>query len=242
MKEKNQNIVLLTAAGRGTRTNQDIPKQFLHINNKPLIIYTMEAFQRHPNIDSILVVCLDGWHEVLWAYAKQFNITKLKWVVSGGKTGQESIKNGLYELKKHCKEDDIVMIHDGNRALISQDIITDSLVKCKEFGSAVAAIPCVEAVFKSSNGIDSDTHIPREELYRTQTPHTYPLKKILWAHEEAEKRNITNTTASCTLMNELGEKVYFSLGSEKNLKVTTVEDIEIFKALTNSSLDSYIKR
>lgn len=243
MKEENiKSIALLTAAGVGKRTGQEIPKQFLHIDNKPLIVYTMEAFERHPNIDAILVVCLDGWHEVLKAYAKQFNITKLKWVVSGGATGQESIKNGLMEIKKHCNEDTIVMVHDGNRALVSQDIITDSLVKCQQYGSAVAAIPCVEAIFKSDDGVESDTHIPRELLYRTQTPHTYPLRKLLWAHEEAEKRHITNTTASCTLMNVLGEKVYFSLGSEKNLKVTTVEDIEIFQSLVNHKLDPYIKR
>lgn len=236
------NLVILTAGGQGTRTNQDIPKQFLHINNKPLIIYTLEAFERHPNIDAILVCCLDGWQEILRAYAKQFNITKLKWIVKGGKTGTESIKNGVMELKKHCKPDDVVMIHDGNRALVSQEIINSSLITCKKYGSAVAAIPCVEAIFKSDDGISSNITIPREELYRTQTPHTYTLKKLLWAYDEAEKKNITSTTATCTLMNLLGEKVYFSKGSERNMKVTTVEDIDIFKALLNTELAEYIKR
>ena len=94
MKEK-KNIVILTAAGVGSRTGQDIPKQFIHIENKPLIVYTMEAFENHPSIDGIIVVCLDGWHDILRAYAKQFNITKLVDVVSGGATGQESIKNGV---------------------------------------------------------------------------------------------------------------------------------------------------
>ena len=236
------NVAILTAAGRGTRTRQDIPKQFLHINNKPLIIYTLEAFQEHPSIDAILVVCLEGWHEVLGAYAKQFNITKLKWIVPGGATGTESIKNGIFELKKHCKKDDVILIHDGNRALVSQEIITDSLVTYKNYGSAVAAIPCVEAIFKSSDGISSDISIPREELYRTQTPHTYNLGKLLWAYKEADKKNIVSTTATCTLMNLLGEKVYFSKGSDRNMKVTTTEDIDIFKSLLDSELDAYIKR
>lgn len=202
----------------------------------------MEAFEMHPNVDSIIVVCLDGWQEVLKAYAKQYNITKLKWIVTGGETGQESIKCGLMELKKHCDENDIIMIHDGNRALVSQEIITDSLVKYKKYGSAVAVIPCIEAIFISDDGIVSENQIPRETLFRTQTPHTYSLGKLLKAHEEADKKGIKNSTATCTLMQSLGEKIYFSKGSEKNLKVTTIEDIEIFQALLNTNLSSNIKR
>jgi 2-C-methyl-D-erythritol 4-phosphate cytidylyltransferase len=235
------NIALLTAAGSGTRTHQDIPKQFLHVDNKPIIIYTLEAFQKHPSIDAIIVVGLQGWVDILWAYAKQFNITKLKWLVPGGDTGQESIRNGLEALKQHCSEDDVVLIHDGNRPLVSQDVLTDSLVKLKEYGSSVAVIPCTEAVFRSDDTFSSEISIPREQLYRTQTPHAYKLSKLLWAHEQASIKNITNTAATCTLMNALGEKIYFSAGSEKNIKITTTEDIEIFKALLNAKNDSWIK-
>ena len=108
------NIALLIAGGNGVRMNQDIPKQFLNINDKPVIIYTLEAFQKHPEIDEIAVVCLEGWQEILWAYARQFNISKLKWVVDGGLCGQESIRNGVYELEKHYEDDDIVLIHWKN--------------------------------------------------------------------------------------------------------------------------------
>ena len=97
------NIAMIIAGGKGTRMNQNIPKQFLNIHDKPVIVYTMQAFQKHPEIDAILVVCLDGWQEILKAYARQFNITKLRWVVSGGENGQESIHNGLAELEKECK-------------------------------------------------------------------------------------------------------------------------------------------
>lgn len=236
-------VALLTAAGMGTRMGQDIPKQFMHVENKPLIIHTMEAFQRHPSIDAIVVVTLPSWTDVLKAYAAQFNITKLKLVVPGGATGQESIHNGLMAIKEEMTEDDtIVMIHDGNRCLVSSEIISDSLATFKAHGSAVAAIPCVEAVFRSSdNGLSSTLYIPREQLFRTQTPHTYTLKKLLWAHEEAQKRNITNTAASCTLMQQLGETVYFSKGSEENLKITTVDDMMIFKALLHTKKDSWLK-
>lgn len=236
-------VALLTAAGMGTRMGQNIPKQFMHVENKPLIIHTMEAFQRHPSIDSIVVVTLPAWTDVLKAYAAQFNITKLKLVVPGGATGQESIHNGLMAIKEEMTEDDtIVMIHDGNRCLVSSEIISDSLATFKAHGSAVAAIPCVEAVFRSSdNGLSSTLSIPREQLFRTQTPHTYKLKQLLWAHEEAQKRNITNTAASCTLMQQLGETVYFSKGSEENLKITTVDDMMIFKALLHTKKDSWLK-
>ena len=235
------NIALLTAAGTGRRSHQDIPKQFLHVNNKPIIIYTLEAFQRHPNIAAICVVVLKGWEEILWAYAKQFNITKLKYVVYGGTTGQESIYNGLKEISANSNDNDVVIVHDGNRPMVEQEVITDSLVKFKQFGSAVAVIPCTEVVFVSENGRESNKTIPREELWRTQTPHTYKLKDLIEAHEVARQRGITNMAASCALMEALGKTTYFSKGSEKNLKITTVEDIEIFKALLVAKNEEWIK-
>ncbi len=235
-------VALLTAAGMSSRMGQDIPKQFIHVENKPLIIHTMEAFQRHPNVDSIMVVTLPEWTAVLQAYASQFNITKLKWVVPGGATGQESIHNGIIELSKELNYDDIVMVHDGNRCLVSSEIISNSLATFHVYGSSVAAIPCVEAVFRSNDdGLSSNVSIPREQLLRTQTPHTYTLGKLLWAHEEADKRGITNSAASCTLMQELGETVYFSKGSETNIKITTVEDMMIFEALLHTKKDSWLK-
>ena len=235
-------VALLTAAGTGTRMGQDIPKQFMHIENKPLIIHTMEAFQNHPSVDAIMVVTLPDWIAVLRAYASQFGITKLRWVVPGGATGQESIHNGLVELSKELNGDDIVMVHDGNPCLVSSEIISNSLAVFNAHGSAVAAIPCVEAVFRSNDdGQTSNVMIPREQLFRTQTPHTYTLEKLMWAHSEAEKRGIANTAASCSLMQMLGETIYFSKGSETNLKITTLDDILIFKALLHTKKDSWLK-
>lgn len=235
------NVALLTAAGSGSRMHQDIPKQFIHVDNKPVIIYTMEAFQKHPAIDAMIVVTLESWIDVLWAYAKQFNISKLKWVVPGGETGQESIKNGLLELKKCLKDDDVVLVHDGNRPLVSTEIISDSLATFKKCGNAVAAIPCTEVVFESDDGVSSHISTPREKLFRTQTPHTYTLGDLLWAHSEAEKRGINNTAASCMLMKELGKETYFSKGSEENLKITTTDDLKIFKALLHTRLADWLK-
>lgn len=235
------NVAILTAGGIGSRTHQDIPKQFLNVNNKPIIIYTLEAFQNHPNIDEICVVILEGWEQILWAYAKQFNITKLKYVVVGGQTGQESIFNGLSAIKENHGDNDVVIIHDGNRPVIESDIITDNIVKQRRYGSAVASIPCTEVVFVSENKTDSDKSIPRENLQRTQTPHSYYLGDLWNAHMSAKKMGIVNMAASCSLMEKLGKKTYFSKGSEKNIKITTVEDIEIFKALLMAKRDEWIK-
>lgn len=235
------NVALLTAAGSGTRMHQDIPKQFIHVDNKPVIIYTLEAFQRHPSIDTIIVVTLDSWSSVLWAYAKQFNITKLKWVVPGGDSGQESIRNGLKKLREELVDEDVVMIHDGNRPLISSEIISDSLATFAKYGSAVAVIPCTEVVFESEDGYSSCVSTEREKLFRTQTPHTYTLGNLLNAHKKAMELGIKNTAASCMLMKELGEMTYFSKGSEENIKITTLEDLRIFKALLNTRQESWIK-
>ena len=235
-------IAILTAAGVGSRTGQDIPKQFIHIENKPLIVYTMEAFQNHPGIDAIIVVCLEGWHDILKAYAKQFNITKLKSVVNGGATGQESIRNGVLEAKKHFPEDSIILVHDGNRGLVSNEVISNALSTYDEFGNAVAAIPCTEAVYESEDdGLTGSKEIPRAKLFRTQTPHVWSLKKMIWAHEQAKKKNITNMTATCSLMKELGDTIHFSKGSEKNMKITTVEDIDLFKAILHADRDAWLK-
>ncbi|MFT4221276.1 MAG: IspD/TarI family cytidylyltransferase [Microbacterium sp.] len=227
---------LLTAAGTGSRMKQDIPKQFMHVKNKPLIVYTLEAFQNHPSIDAIVVVTLPSWIDVVSAYSRQYGITKLQAIVPGGATGQESIHNGLVKIREDgAADDDIVMIHDGNRCLVSSEIISDSVAEFKANGSAVAAIPCVEAVFRSNdNGISSTVSIPREQLFRTQTPHSYTLGKLMWAHEEAKARGIGDTAASCVLMHELGETVYFSAGSEENLKITTMDDLYIFEAILDA--------
>lgn len=235
------NIAMIIAGGSGQRMSQDIPKQFINVYDKPVIVYTLEAFQKHPNIDYIEVVCLDGWKEILKAYAKQFNITKLRWITTGGANGQESIKNGIWNIKEDCKEDDLILIHDAIRPMVSQEIISECISKSELNGSAVTVIPCAEAMLRTADRISSKESIPRNELIRTQTPQAFSLGKMIWAHEEAAKRGITNSIATVTLMIELGEKVYFSAGSEKNIKLTTVDDIEIFKALLHSKKDEWLK-
>lgn len=232
---------LLTAAGTGTRMGQDIPKQFLHVNNKPIIIYTMEVFEKDPNVDAIVVVTLESWVEVVRAYAKQFNITKLKSIVAGGASGQESIANGIEAIRGFADSESTVLIHDGNRPLVTSEIISSAVATFNKYGSAVAAIPTVEAVFTSHDALQGEESLPRELLYRTQTPHLYKISDVVTAHQKAREQGISDTAATCVLMHELGETVYFSKGAETNLKITTVDDLLIFKALLSTRKDDFIR-
>ncbi len=236
-----RNIAMIIAGGVGARMNQDIPKQFLNVYDKPVIVYTMEAFQRHPEIDAIEVVCLDGWHDVLRAYAKQFGIAKLDGVVSGGINGQDSIRNGLYDIaSRYTEDDDIVLVHDAIRPMVSQKIISDNIAVCRRYGNAITVVPCTAAMLKTYDSLSTVEQVPRDNLKITQTPQAFFVKDLIKAHQEALERGITNSVASCTMYIELGRKLYMSLGSEKNLKLTTTEDIEIFKAILNSQKDSWI--
>ena len=235
------NIALIIAGDVGQRMGQDIPKQFINVDNIPVIVYTMAAFQKHPEIDAIEIVCVDGWHEVLYAYAKQFGISKLENVVSGGKNGQDSIRNGLYDIaKRHNDDNDLVLIHDAIRPLLSEEIISDNIRVCKEHGNAITVIPCNAAMLKTYDGIHSETQVPRDNLKETQTPQTFFLKDIIAAHKEALEKGIVASVASCTMYIELGRKLYMCKGSEKNIKLTTVEDVEIFKALLNAKKDMWL--
>ena len=234
-------IAILIAGGVGKRMGQDVPKQFLTIKNKPVIIYTLEAFQKHPDIDHIIVVCLKGWQTVLESYARQFNITKLESIVEGGEDGQASIKNGIDEAKRLHSEDDIVLIHDGNRPMISEEIISDNIATCIANGNAIVTIPCTEVILKTEDHVISTGLLDRDRLVRTQTPQAFILKDILSAHEEAKKRNLPRTAASCALYEMLGRKIFFSAGSEKNLKLTTPDDIDIFESLLDIKQNEWLK-
>lgn len=235
------NTALIIAGGVGARMGQDIPKQFINVYDKPVIVYTMEAFQIHPNIDEIEIVCLEGWHEIVYAYAKQFGITKLKNVVNGGINGQDSIRNGLEDIaSRHQNDNDIVLVHDAIRPMLTQDIISDNIRVCKKYGNAITVVPCNAAMLKTFDGLSSEEQVPRDNLKTTQTPQTFYLNDILDAHREALEKGITKSVASCTLYIELGRKLFMSIGSEKNLKLTTLDDIDIFKALLNAQKEKWM--
>lgn len=235
------NVALILAGGSGSRTEQMVPKQFLSIYDKPIIIYTLEAFQMHKDIDAIIVSCISGWCDVLKGYAAASGITKLRWVVEGGNNGQSSARNALIALEHACQSEDIVVIHDAVRPMISEEIITDCIEKAKQYGSGLSAVRCQETIMRTDDGLSGSDGIDRNDIMRVQTPQAYQYGKALWAHKEAVRRGITNAVYTNTLMIELGEELHFSYGSNKNIKITTLEDIDMFKALYVTKRDSWLK-
>lgn len=235
------NIAIILAGGHGVRTEQDIPKQFMNVYEKPLIVYTLENFQKHPDIDGIVVVCLEGWHEILKAYAKQYQISKLKWIVGGGNSGQESTYCGIKALEKVCCEEDIIMVHDAIRPFVTQEVISDAIVKCRKYGTGLSAVRCQETIVRTEDGQSGTDGISRQEIMRVQTPQAYRYGKTVWAYEEAARLGIVDEVYINTLMLRLGERVHFSLGTEKNIKITTIDDLEMFKALYHMERESWIK-
>lgn len=224
---------------------QDIPKQFMNIDDCPVIIYTMRPFQKHPEVDAIAVVCLKGWEVVLQAYANQFGITKLKYIFPGGTSNQGSIHNGLVGLKENgISDEDIVLIQDGVRPLVSEDIISKNIEVCKRYGYAITGLLCKEVIMGLNREEQTLDYlpIPRERLVRTQTPHTYKLGILLSIHEKAAQQGF-DMAASCELTAKVGiDDQHLVLGNEKNgLKLTNVEDIELFKALKHVSKDAWLK-
>lgn len=240
-----QTIAILIAGGSGHRMGQDIPKQFINVFDKPVIVYTLESFQKHPLVDTIEVVCLDGWDQILWAYAKQFNIDKLKWIVPGGNTGQESIRNGVYNLEDKCQEGDIVIIHDGVRPLIDDTILTDVIRTAQKCGNAVTSRPVNEQIFwvGKENENTTNSYIPREQVRIVATPQAYEFSNLDKRYHEAFEKNIgiTGSNYTNTMMVQLGETLHFAAGSDRNIKLTTKDNLEIFKATLKADQDDWLK-
>lgn len=225
------NIAIIIAGGLGQRMGNEIPKQFITVYDKPIIAYTLESFERHDEIDEILVVCIDGWQDKLKDYAQNYGITKLKWIVTGGDSAQESIRNGVEYLKDKCSPEDNVIIHDGIRPLVDVDVLTDVIAKCNEFGNGVTSLPYNEQIFVIDDESSTTKYIPRETLRRVSTPQAYKFGKLTWAYDKAfkEEIGIYGSSYTNTMMVELGERLYFAKGSDKNIKLTTPDDLEIFK-------------
>lgn len=223
---------LIIAGGVGKRMGMDIPKQFILVNGKPIIVYTLQGFQNHPNISQILVVCKHGWEETMWAYIKQFGITKVKWVIAGGSKGQESINNGVQFLRDYVDDDESIVIHDGIRPLVDELVLSDVIVKCDEFGNAVTSLPYNEQIFIKDTETTTHQYVDRTILRRVGTPQAYKYGRLLWAYNKAVKDNIgmTDSSYTNTMMVDLGETLHFAAGSDKNIKLTNTDDLALFKS------------
>ena len=225
------NIAVIFAGGSGKRMNTVAkPKQFLELNGKPIIVYTLEIFDNLPEIDGIIVVCIKEWIPYMNKLIRKFELTKILEVVQGGDTGQDSIYNGLLTAKKYGNNDSIVLIHDGVRPLINEKTILDNIKMVKATGSCTTCIPATETfVVKQDNG---SLHIPtRSNSLIARAPQSFRLGDIFSAHEKARAANIHDFIDSCTMMSYYGHKLSTIIGPVENIKITTPTDFFIFRAI-----------
>ncbi len=235
------NTVLIFAGGVGTRMKSNTtPKQFLKLHGKDIIIHTLEHFEHHPEIDAIVVVCIASWIPYLKGLLCQYSITKVKWVVEGGTTGQESIYNGLKVLKNQCPEDSIVLIHDGVRPLINEKVISDNISCVKENGSAITVAPSVETVITVNDEGNIDSINDRSKSMLAKAPQTFYLRDIVQAHENAISEKRFEFIDSASIMSHYGFSLKTVEGPYENIKITTPSDYYIFRAISEARENSQI--
>lgn len=228
------NVAMILAGGVGSRVGAAIPKQFIEVQGKPILIHTLEVFQANEAIDAIELVCIQSHMDVIWDMVRQYGITKVRWVCTGGATYQDSVLNGLRNLEPHCQDDDIVLIHFGVSPFVDQEIIDDSIAVCRAHGNAISSNPCVlcmcakdsEDASRSTEGLD------RETLMGLNSPQTFRMDYLRELYAEGLEKNIMDTLVdphTTTLMFALGRTLYFSKSSQANIKITTKEDIALFE-------------
>lgn len=226
------NTVILTAGGTGTRMKNNIPKQFITVNEIPIIIYTLQQFQNNENIDSIEVACLKEWQPILRAYSKEFNISKLEKIIDGGETGIESIRNCFNSLE-NMQDDDVIMIHDGNRPLIDDDVINRNIEVAKKVGATTTYIDIHDGIVKVNDKLNVEkSNFSRDYIKSTQTPHTFKyetLKKIF-----PKIDNVKKYISLADAATNLGYDIALVKGSEINFKITTPNDLVLFEAIINT--------
>lgn len=226
-----KNIAIIFAGGTGSRMNTvSRPKQFIELNGKPVIIYTLELFENHPQIDGIVVVCLESWINFLKQQLEKFHITKVADIVPGGVTGQQSIYHGLKRAYELYHNDVAVLIHDGVRPLITEQTITDNIAALKQFGNCITCVPATETFVVQQE--DGSLEIPaRKDSLIARAPQSFMLDDILSAHEKALAEGRNDFIDSCTLMSHYGHKMHTIIGPMENIKITTPTDFFIFRAM-----------
>jgi 2-C-methyl-D-erythritol 4-phosphate cytidylyltransferase len=225
------NNVLIFAGGAGRRMNsRSKPKQFLKLYGKEIIIHTLENFQNHPDVDNIVVVCIKGWITYLQKLLAQYRMDKVRLIVAGGKTGQESIYNGLCALSDFAPEDSIVLVHDGVRPFVTDTLISDCIKSVKKNGSAITVTPATETIVEL-DGKKIDNITDRSKCYLAKAPQCFYLGQLLAAHEKAIKDGNTNMIDSASLMRHYGHKLFVVPGAADNIKITTPADFYTFRAL-----------
>ena len=228
-----KNYVILLAGGVGKRMGSDIPKQFIEVEGKPIIIYSLENFQRNPQIEKIVIVCVKEWKDHLIELLKKYNLSKVEWIIEGGETGHDSIRNGVFFLKDKIQSDDFIVVHDAVRPILPQKAINEVLRVAHENGNASSAVACHPPIVYTDDFKSGITDVDREHVMLTASPQAYRYSLALKCYEKAEEENKHNFTFTSSLLIHYGERVYFAEGTTSNIKITKKEDIALFKALLN---------
>lgn len=235
------NYAVIFAGGTGTRMNTKTrPKQFLTLHNKEIIVYTLEHFENHPEIDGISVVCIENWIEYLKMLIKKYGFKKINWISAGGNTGQESIYNGLNAMRGQIEEDSLVLIHDGVRPLIDAELISKNIETAREKGNAVTVVDATETVMVVNENNELAANIDRNKCRFARAPQTYIYRELLAAHDKAKKRGINSYIDSATMMQAEGYHLYQVKGKPENIKITTPSDYYTFRAIVEMEENSQI--
>lgn len=236
------NIAVVFAGGTGTRMNvKSCPKQFLKLYGKEIIVYTLEHFQQHKDIDAISVVCIEPWISYLKDLLNKYSLTKVKWVVPGGKSGQESIYNGLKAAYDGTDDADnaIVLIHDGVRPLINGELITNCIESVKEKGSAITCVPAIETIAQISGESNEIVGtVDRSSCMIARAPQCFYLGEIMANHNKAIEQGRFDFIDSASLMKNYGHSLYVVPGPTENIKITTPSDYYTFKAFIERKNDA----
>lgn len=227
------NTAIILAGGVGSRIGVEVPKQFLEVDGEPILAYTIQAFQDHDDIDRIVVVCISGWEDKVRDIKERYGLSKICCIKPGGKNSMESISNGIFGIESVSSPDDIVIIHDSVRPLINGEIISDCIAVCKEHGNGCAAIPIQETIVRTDDHISGIADIDRSGVMRVQTPQAYRYGQVNKLYRDAYAMGINDSIYTNTLMMQLGHPIYFSKGSPINIKITVIDDINLFNILLN---------
>ncbi|GHT09987.1 2-C-methyl-D-erythritol 4-phosphate cytidylyltransferase [Bacteroidia bacterium] len=235
------NIALIFAGGSGVRMNtQAQPKQFLQLYGKEIIIHTIEHFEKHPEVDAIVVVCIEAWIPFLKSLLAKFNIGKVRWVVQGGVNGQESIYNGLEAIHRDCPANSVVLIHDGVRPLITPELISACMQSVLLRGSAITITPAIETIVALDTDSKITTITDRSKSYHAKAPQCFRLGDIWQCHRQAKQDGWTNVIDSASLMMHYGHQLHTVQGVHENIKITTPSDFYIFRALYEARENSQV--
>ena len=226
-----KNYVILLAGGVGKRMDSEIPKQFLEVKGKPIIIYTLEDFERNPQIEKIVIVCIKDWIDHLRELLEKYKITKAVWITEGGATGHDSIRNGVYFLRDKIDPEDFVIVHDAVRPVLPQKAIDEVIRVAHENGNASSSIACHPPIVYTEDFKSGITDVDREHVMLTASPQAYRYDLALKCYDKAEEENKHNFTFTSSLLIHYGERVYFAKGTTSNIKITKKEDLALFEAL-----------